>query len=131
MSFRAVPLDDVSVLRLLLEVEQGAGLPVPDPFGVKLDANRDHICCKLINEDEPIYLDLSEYIDLDLEGHLGAIYRAREEFFTLVVYLAGDDDLIAYRLDNPCLNPIAHLVSADPGEELPPNWWTIKVIDPN
>ena len=128
---RAVQLTELAVIRILNEVEAGSRLQVPDPFHVKLDAGRHHVCCKLVSEDEPIYLDLSEYFDLSTEGHLGAIYRAQEEFFNVVLYLSTDDDLIAYRLDNPCLNAVEHLISSDPGDVMPANWWTIKVFDPN
>ena len=131
MTIRTVSLDALAVLRLLNEAEAGACLPIPDPFHVKLDAGRRHICCKLVNTDEPIYLDLSEYFDLSIGGHLGAIYRVKEEFFNVVLYLANDDDLIAYRLDDPCLNAVEGLVSADPGEALPNNWWTMKIVDPS
>lgn len=128
---RAVQMTELAVLRLLNEVEAGSRLQVPDPFHVKLDAGRRHVCGKLVNTDELFYLDLSDYFDLSIGGHLGAIYRAQEEFFNVVLYLSTDDDLIAYRLDNPCLNAVEHLVSADPGEVLPGNWWSVKIFDPS
>lgn len=128
---RAVQLTELAVLRLLNEVEAGARLPIPNPFHVKLRTGCQHVCCKLVSEDELFYLDLSDYFDLSAGAHLGAIYRAQEEFFDVVLYLSTDDDLIAYRLDNPCLNAVEHLISSDPGEVLPLNWWTIKVFDPN
>lgn len=37
------------------------------------------------------------------------------------------DDVALLRL----LNEVEHLISSDPGEVLPLNWWTIKVFDPN
>jgi len=131
MTFRAVQMTELAVIRLLNQVDAGSRLQVPDPFHVKLDAGRRHVCCKLVNTNDLFYLDLYEYFDLSTGAHLGAIYRAQEEFFDVVLYLSTDDDLIAYRLDNPCLNAIEHLVSSDPGEALPGNWWTVKVFDPS